>query len=71
MQQLCKSICDEQRHVDEPIHTVRKAGLRLAVQLVTRLVDAFIPAEVVEFVNLEEIEVQVAKCEGLGIRSWL
>lgn len=52
LQQLGESVRDQQRRVNETLHTVAEADFGFAVQLVGRLVDALFPADLVEFVNL-------------------
>jgi hypothetical protein len=56
LQQLGKPIGDQQRCVDEPVHTISHAGLFAFVQLVARLLDAFVPANFIEFVDLTKEE---------------
>lgn len=52
LQCLGKSRRDEKRSVDKSVHAVVQTGLRAAVQLASRLVHAFVPADVVELVDL-------------------
>lgn len=53
MQDLCKALRDQQGNVDEPVHAVCEACLGFAVELLAGLVHAFLPANVVELMDLQ------------------
>lgn len=52
LQQLREPIGDQHRCVDEALDAIAEADFGFAIQFVGRLVDAFLPADLVEFVNL-------------------
>lgn len=54
LQELRKSVRDQQRSVDESLDAVGQAGFCLAVELRAGLVaHAFVPTDLVELVNLQ------------------
>lgn len=53
MQDLGKALRYQEADIDEPVHAVREACLCFAVELLTGLVHALLPANVVELVDLK------------------
>lgn len=57
LQHLGKPISDEKRNINESLYTVCNACFCARVQLCSRFVYTFIPAEIIEFVDLKMKEI--------------
>jgi hypothetical protein len=56
LQKLSKPICYEKRHINKTVYTVIQACFSSSVDPATRLIHAFLPANIIELVDLQERE---------------